>query len=173
MMENKSVSYKLNRFFQVFTNPKSLILLAVFNVVLVILLVYFCINGLFVEGICVFLTVNTILILDRFFHSPKRLVLSSQSLEFDEFIHLRPRPQLIFTFIRGSFFWLKVSYTVTNIEEVEFQQNSFEKIFDIGRISFKGKATFTAKRDLDRIPEKNTFTVYGIPRFSEFQDFFQ
>lgn len=172
MMENKSVSYKLNRFFQVFTNPKSLILLAVFNVVLVILLVYFCINGLFVEGICVFLTVNAILVLDRFFHSPKKLVLSSQSLEFDEFIHLRPEPQLAFMVIRGSFFWLKVSYTVTNIEEVEFQQNSFEKIFDIGRISFKGKATFTAKRDLDRIPEKNTFTVYGIPRFSEFQALF-
>ena len=62
----------------------------------------------------------------------------------------------------------RLNFTVTDIREVEFLQNSFEKARDIGRIRFRGNAEVTP-------PLRNTeqrithFYLCGIPIFSEFE----
>ena len=62
----------------------------------------------------------------------------------------------------------RLSFTVTDVREVEFLQNSFEKARDIGRIRFRGTAEITP-------PLKNTeqkithFCLCGIPNFAEFE----
>ncbi len=63
----------------------------------------------------------------------------------------------------------RVTFTVTDIREVEFLQNSFEKRHNIGRIRFRGNAEVNP-------PFKNTeqkvthFGLYGIPNFEEFRE---
>ena len=67
---------------------------------------------------------------------------------------------------------VKISCTVTDLYEVEYHQSFIEKIFNVGHISFKGNARYTAKIDLDRIKEKRIFKIYGIVHFSRFKEEF-
>jgi hypothetical protein len=89
-------------------------------------------------------------------------------IEFIQYVALSPKTSR-FAMTKGRFIWRKVSYSVSSIHDIVFHQNFIEKFFNIGHISFKGKALFTAKKDLDRITEKNMFTLYGIRNFSEFK----
>jgi hypothetical protein len=63
----------------------------------------------------------------------------------------------------------RVTFTVTDIHDVEFLQNAFEKRHDIGRIRFRGNAEVSP-------PFKNTeqrvthFGLCGIPNFEDFKE---
>ena len=62
----------------------------------------------------------------------------------------------------------KVEFTVSNIFKYELHQNWFERLFNVGHITFVGTTTFTAKKHLDRVPERRMHCLYGIPKFREF-----
>ena len=119
------------------------------------------------QSVCVYIASiafgNIIAATTMVFHCPKTIVISKEMVKFEDYINMRPEH------IHGNgFWWLKVSYSVSEIKEIQFHQNVIEKTFNVGHISFSGKATFTAKRDIDRIKEKDTFIIYGIKNFSDF-----
>ena len=163
-MNKNGATYKLNRVFNIVFNPDMYINLIILNLLLVLWIIFLNNDSVFVISACV-LTLETIMILDMFFHSPKHLVLEDQKICFDEYIRMKPIKSP-FVMTKGRFYWLKVSYSVSNARNVKFKQSFIEKIFDIGRISFEGDATFTAKKDMDRIKQKDKFIIYGIKHFS-------
>ena len=65
----------------------------------------------------------------------------------------------------------RLSFTVTDIREIEYLQNSIEKSLDIGRIRFRGNADVNP-------PLKNHergithFYLCGIPNFAKFKESF-
>lgn len=160
-VENEARIFKLNRFFNIF-NPQVYKFLALITVIIAIFVFISIANG---DSAAVYistcLTVIAIAGTDRCLHNPKKLRIDNDSVEFDDYVNLRPRH----VNIRGMWY-LKVSYRVTDIRNVEFHQNALEKFFDVGHISFSGNATFTAKRDLDRITAPPKFVIYGIRNFS-------
>jgi hypothetical protein len=165
MLYNDTTWNRLNRFFNIF-HPKVYIFLLAVNAILLI----YGIGSFANNKITIGEYVATVALVDLFtvvymiFHCPKTLFLHKGTAEFDDYVNLRPK------YIHGRGFWyLKVRYTVSGIQEIRFHQNAFEKLFDVGRISFSGKTTFTAKRDVDRIEKKDTFTICGIRDFSAFQ----
>lgn len=160
--------YRLSRIFNIFNSKvyKYLILINVFMVVVGICF-YSSDKSSVTEIIFSFVIVNSFTIMSFVLHCPDSFTVIGKSLGFDDYIRLRPE------FIHGkSFWWLKVSYSVTEIKDIEFHQNAIEKIFDVGHVSFSGNATFSAKRDLERIPDKNDFVIYGIKHFSQFKTSF-
>ena len=109
---------------------------------------------------------NIILAIYMVCHCPRELLVCDGAVEFDD--HVSSPPELTFLRVRG-FWWVKVSYSVSEITEIEFCQNKIEKRFNTGHISFSGKATFFAKRNLHRVKERDRFVIYGIGNFSDFQ----
>ena len=159
-LQSESVPQKLdaNRFYNLF-NPCAFRGIIIYNAILLIALVYrhFAGGGSVLVALFTMVIVNVFLIPEILLHFPKSIVISEDKLEFDDYVSMRPR-------LRGGkgFFWLKVSYSVSDIQNVEFHQGKMEKKLGIGHLSFSGKAVFRAKRDVDRIKEKNSFVIYGI-----------
>ncbi len=167
MSGNSKTTYKLSRFGALIARPGTYIWLCLLNIVLVSWLIWSNKSSVQV-GIGVVVLANIFAILAMLFYFPKRLSVGGGTVEFDEYIEMKPSVPS-FVRIRGGLWRLKVSYSVCQIKNVEFGQNPVEKLFDVGHVSFGGKATFTAKRDVDRIEEKDTFTIYGIKHFSKFK----
>ena len=162
--------YRLNRFFQVITTPSNYLWLLFISLLIIVGMLVCKVD--FLEILLTVILVDVCTFLSFFFHSAKTLTVTADGVFFDEYISLRPKTTFVHR--RGGFWWLKVSYSVTNVENVEFKQNFLERLFDLGHVSFDGKATFTAKRDMERIEPPERFTVYGISHFSQFKDeFFQ
>ena len=163
----------ISRFFNALTDPKKYWWLILINVALAFFEICNHIgpNDSVYVRISVIACVEIIALSDMILHSPKAFSLSCGALFFDEYDRIRPQKSA-FVISLGKFWWLKISYTVTEIKNVEFHQNAFEKLFNVGRISFCGKATYTAKRDTDSIKEKYAFTIYGISNFSIFKSKF-
>ena len=61
---------------------------------------------------------------------------------------------------------VRVDYTVMNIRDLKFEQNSIEKLFNAGHISFTGRV-FENSDSLysDDINPKTSFTFYGLTDF--------
>ena len=68
---------------------------------------------------------------------------------------------------RGSF--VKVNYTVTNIDTFEAYQTKIEKVFNTGHIIVYGKTRFDTKKHLDCISDRQTHMVYGIKNFKKYK----
>ncbi len=165
--KNELKIFKLNRFFNIF-NPN------VYSYAIVIAsisLIYFIISIInremfedfsfrpFIAGIIFLITVEAA-------HRPGKISIYNGFMDFDDYTLLR----------YGSgkgFWWVKIRYSVSDIYDMEFHQNFIEKMFDVGHIYFKGKAMFTASRDVDRIKEKDNFTIYGVKNFEEFKRCFE
>lgn len=166
MLYNDTTWNRLNRLFNIF-NPKVYKYLLSVNALLLV----WGIIGISLdkvatrEFVCLIVIVNLITIPIMIVHCPKRLFFYRGTAEFDDYISMKPKG-----IMSTNFWWLKVSYTVTEIKQIQFRQNVFEKLFDVGRIFFSGETTFTAKRDEDRIQIKEPFVICGIRNFSEFQD---
>ncbi|MBR2387474.1 MAG: PH domain-containing protein [Clostridia bacterium] len=166
-MNNTKTTYKLNRFFYIVFNPSMNKWLIIVNLIMIAWIVFSNKNSLYTALFCS-IAVDVILVLDLFFHSPKFFVTDGEEIKFNEYAHIKPESSP-FVITKGGFFWLKVSYSISNIQDIKYHQNFIEKIFDIGHISFSGKADFSAKRDMDRIKRKEQFTIYGIKHFSNFK----
>ncbi len=166
--ENYKTTVKLNRFFNIF-NPKvykiTLFTIAIF----LVFGIYLICTGkssfaVYAVSSIILVTINALSI---GLHCPKKLFIGKDTIEFEDYRSVRPR----YMRVKKGFWWLKVGYSVSNIKDIEFHQNFIEKIFDVGHISFSGKATFFAKRDVDRIKEQDTFVIYGIKNFSHLKNF--
>jgi hypothetical protein len=59
----------------------------------------------------------------------------------------------------------KVKYTVTDIENLKFEQNKLEKLFNCGHFSFEGNTVY--ETDSDRVVPKTSFTFYGLTHFRQ------
>lgn len=59
----------------------------------------------------------------------------------------------------------KVKYTVTDIENLKFEQNKIEKLFNCGHFSFEGNAVY--ETDSDCVVPKTSFTFYGLTHFKQ------
>ena len=161
-VESEAKIFKLNRLFNIF-NPQVYRFLALITVIITIFAFIAIANG---QSAAVYISSYFLLIAigcsDRCLRNPKKLRIGNDSVEFNDYISLKPRHSNV----RSGIWYLKVSYRVTDIKNVEFHQNAIEKAFDVGRVSFTGNATFDAKRDLDRIKVPPKFVIYGIRNFS-------
>lgn len=165
-----SITYKLSRFFYAIFNPKMSVSYIVANVLSIIQLFTTDDNPI-IAYFFFMIVLNGSVFLVSFLNSPKEFTSYENYIKLYEYIYLKPKlPR--FVIIRGGYFWLKVTYYVSDIKDVCFYQNRIEKLFDIGHISFVGNAVFDAKRDLDRIKEKNSFNIYGIKNFTHFKSHF-
>ena len=68
---------------------------------------------------------------------------------------------------RGLF--VKVNYTVTNIDTFEAYQTKIEKIFNTGHIMIHGKTRFDTKKHLDCLSDRQIHTIYGIKNFKKYK----
>ena len=162
-MDDKKSLYKLNTVFNVILNPnmyKWLLFVNIFFVAWAIFVRYKFNENISVIVSCV-LGVNIIMVFDLMYHSPKSILIDGDSIKFDEYARIKKA-----FYTKHGFRWRRVSYTVYDVRDVELYQNGFEKLFDVGRIYFKGRAEVTAKRDLDQIIAKHEFTFYGVKNFS-------
>ena len=165
MLYNDTTWNRLNRVFNIF-NPKVYRYLLAMNAFLLAWVVY-CISIAKIavgEWIFTFVLVNLLITPNLLLHCPKKFFFHKGTAEFEDYISMRPKG-----IMSTNFWWLKVSYIVEEITEIEFRQNAFERLFDVGRISFSGKTTFTAKRDIARITVKQPFIICGIRNFTEFR----
>lgn len=165
VLYNDTTWNRLNRFFNIF-NPKVYRYLVLINCFLLTWILYcLYIDKIAVaEWIFAFILVNLLIVPNLLLHCPKKFFFYKGTAEFEDYVSMRPRG-----IMSTNFWWLKVSYTVTNIQQPEFHQNAFEKLFDVGRVSFSGETTFTAKRDVDRIIPKERHLICGIQHFSDFK----
>ncbi len=166
MLYNDTTWNKLNRFFNIF-NPKVYRYLLFANGLLLLWGVLCLSKDKISVAEMVFVIVGADLIVtaNMLLHCPKKFFLHKTTAEFEDYISLRPKQ------IHGKgFWWLKVNYFVTGIQDLKFHQNAFEKLFDVGRVSFSGETTVTAKRDEDRIPIEYPFVICGIRNFSAFRE---
>ena len=162
-MEDSCVTYGINRLFYTFSSLDRCLWLLLINTVLLIwTVVSHCPQPV---AIGVFLLLNVLMLLSLFIHAPALLSTNGRFAVFDEYVYLLWN---LGTLSRGIYFWCKVGYSVTDLYDIEFRQSFIEKIFDIGRISFRGRVTREAKH-LDRIKEKDRFTIGGIRHFSSFK----
>ncbi len=170
MDESQKINYKLNRLSNLFSNPARYSFFLFTNIVLII--AFFLTNDSFLVNVCCLVTVNCIIVPDLIWHSTKTFSAESDCIEFDEYVRVSLRRSK-YVMTKGAFRWLKISYSVSNVHNIQFHQNPIEKMFDVGHISFQGDAVFVAKRDVDKIKEKDSFTIYGIRNFEEFKLNFQ
>ena len=165
-MENTGITYKLNRFFNVIFNPTMNKWLILANIVMIIWNILSNKGSIVVDIACI-LIVNGMMILDMLFHSPKKIISNGEVIEFAGYIIKRKKFR--FGIKKGEIIWNKVSYSVLDIKEIQFHQNFIEKMFDIGHISFCGRAVWMAISGDDGIKKKDRFEIYGIKRFSDFK----
>ena len=59
----------------------------------------------------------------------------------------------------------KVKYTVTEIENLRFEQTKLEKLFNCGHFSFEGNTVY--ETDSDCIVPQTSFTFYGLTNFRQ------
>ena len=97
--------------------------------------------------------------------SPKEIEFYDEYLKFSDYLYIRPGP-----YAKRGFWCLRVDYTVREVKIVRFEQNAIEKCFGVWRVTVSGNAVFAAKRDLEKIPEKNTFTFYGVKDIDGFKN---
>lgn len=60
---------------------------------------------------------------------------------------------------------VRVKYTVTDIEDLKFEQNKLERIFGCGHFSFRGNSVYEASRE--GFEPKTSFTFYGLTNFRQ------
>jgi hypothetical protein len=60
---------------------------------------------------------------------------------------------------------VKVKYTVTDLENLRFEQNKLEKIFGCGHFSFNGNTVYESFHE--GFEPKTEFTLYGITHFKQ------
>ena len=70
---------------------------------------------------------------------------------------------ITFPMPRGSGFkCVKTHYTVTNITQIELQQNAIEKVLGIAHLTFSGTNKIYAKKHISHLPDIKTHCIYGI-----------
>lgn len=159
------MTYKLNRLF----NPKVYMDLLVYSLVYILFSFlskvrepfFFVILGV----VCL------LLLLARIRHITKSFSFNGEALEFVDHVQMKPESRG-FVRTRGVWWWVKVSYTVTRVKDLEFRQCFIEKMFDVGHITFSGNVTFVANKSQHRITPKKSFVIYGIKNFKLFRSDF-
>jgi hypothetical protein len=58
-----------------------------------------------------------------------------------------------------------VKYTVSDIEDLKFDQNKLEKIFGCGHFSFRGNSVYESR--YNDFQPKTSFTFYGLTNFRQ------
>lgn len=59
----------------------------------------------------------------------------------------------------------RVKYTVTEIENLKFEQNTLEKLFNCGHFSFRGNTLYES--NTDNFDPQTSFTFYGLTNFRQ------
>ena len=96
--------------------------------------------------------------------SPKELIITNEALQFEDFV---PISSGTYAGSTMNYKPTKVFYSIYKIQNLQFYQTPFEKQFNVGHISFSGKTVISASVEDDKIREKKTYYIYGIPNFSE------
>ena len=60
---------------------------------------------------------------------------------------------------------VRVKYTVTDIENLRFEQNALEKLFNCGHFSFEGNTVYESNSD--GFEPLTSFTFYGLTHFRQ------
>ena len=157
--------YKLNKFF----NPKLYREVLIYTLVYIFFSIFSKVREPVFFVVCG--VVCFVFALVGLMHITKSLTVNGGALEFVDHVQMKPESRgLVRT--RGAWWWVKVSYTVTQVKDLEFRQSFVEKMFDVGHITFSGNVTFVADKSQHRITPKKKFVIYGIKNFALFKSDF-
>lgn len=112
-----------------------------------------------------------VLMFGKFKHMTDSISAKGEALEFVDHVPMKPESRG-FVRTRGIWWWVKVSYRVTEVKVLEFRQCFVEKMFDVGHIRFSGNVEYEADRSQHRITPKKIFVIYGIKNFALFKSDF-
>ena len=97
----------------------------------------------------------------EFIEKPKALTFSDTDIKFnDTFFDSKSRK------VSNRFY--KMTFVVTDLYDVRFDQNCLEKLFGVGHISFRGTINHAENADFFGITLPESFSIHGIPDFSRF-----
>ncbi len=155
------MQFRLNRFFYIFEKSFVIVFL-----IWMLLSVWIAFNGF--SQFAAAITVSLLMIFWRIFISPKYIYISSKEIKYTRHeivdkgeIFSRRRPQRT----------TKVRYYVSDIDDFNVEQNRFERIFNVARITFSGATEYdTKERYMDRIIPRGIHTVRGVVLTKKFVD---
>ena len=116
--------YKLNKFF----NPKLYREVLIYTLVYIFFSIFSKVREPVFFVVCG--VVCFVFALVRLMHITKSLTVNGGALEFVDHVQMKPESRG-FVRTRGAWWWVKVSYTVTQVKDLEFRQSFVEKIFDV------------------------------------------
>lgn len=99
---------------------------------------------------------NLIWILTYLLGCPATLRIEGDTAEFSEYYEVRKGDRK------------RLHFTVTAIRQMEYRQTAFERLFDVGRICFRGDAEVEPHGALTRTGGV-VFRIAGIPHFKKFR----
>ena len=102
------------------------------------------------------LALNLVWILTYLLGCPATLRLDGDTAEFTEYYEVR----------RGD--RKRIHFTVTSVRQVEYRQTAFERLFDVGRVRFRGDAE-TEPNGILSHTGGTVFEIAGIPHFRRFR----
>lgn len=116
---------------------------------------------------CALIFLYPLFFLLGFTRSTRKIGLDKGTMQFTHWQKLEERGGLGEGFIhtRGFTPKAKVKYTVTEIDNLKFEQNKIEKLFNCGHFSFDGNTVY--ETDSDCVIPKTSFTFYGLTRFRQ------
>ena len=98
---------------------------------------------------------------------PGKLFISENTVCYKRSVRLR---RIDASFIVKNRVSRRVSFTVSNIRDIEFLQNPIERFFNVGRLRFSGDTEYEGNIPYSfEVPEREYHTVCGIPNFRQFQ----
>ena len=115
--------------------------------------------------ICALLFLYPLFSLMGFTRSTRKIQLDKGTMQFTHWQKLEEHGGLGEGFIRTRGFTpkAKVKYTVTEIDNLKFEQNKLEKLFNCGHFSFEGNTVY--ETDSDCVVPKTSFTFYGLTNY--------
>lgn len=163
-------SISQNVFFNIF-NPKvytlGLIVFVFFAAMSVCTIGYSI--GIFITDIIVLILLTIIIAFIGVSHSPHNVEIHPNRIDFNDYAYYIPNG-LSFGTKRKIF--VKIHCSVFNAEQFELKQNSIEKRFDIGHITFSGKLIVSCEEEFKLRNKGSNFSIYGIKNFSKFKEIF-
>ena len=164
-MNRQKKTWAVSRFFSFLFSPMKIIFFILMNVCLIATLVSIGLEAV-LWGILILPCIDVIVFLIFTQKTSKSFEQEKCVLTFTDEVILR---RTILSRAR----YVRVKYTVLEVEDVVFTQNFIEKIFDVGRVSFSGRYLFDAGKHQDRIRERHRFKIRGIKNFSKFKNEFK
>ena len=151
------MKYSLSRIFNIFRPSFGLLIIFLSLIFLLSIIV----NGFNIMKVLEIVIVLIIFVIFYPLNYPKNIEINENQLRYRQLVRLYNK------YGHGSKS-IKVSYTITNITNIEYHQNSVEKIFNVGHICFQGETIIHDSKHVEEVFVPLCHRIYGITKFDEF-----